>query len=133
MELLAADYAFLAITAIVAITGIFRGFSGSVAFVVASAAAIAAGVLGWPLTTEVSGEIWVRAIAVLVGALLVFGLTRMIVRKLVNGLLAQPADAIFGFLLGAAVCALVMVAWAMSGFYTEYSAIAVKAAEWLRG
>lgn len=132
MELLAADYAVLAITTVVAVMGLFRGFSGSIAFISASVAAIAVGMVGWPFTTEISNVIWVRGIADLIGGLLVFGIVRIIVRKLVNGLLAQPADAIFGFVLGVAICALVVVGWALSGIWTEYSAIAIKVAEMLK-
>ena len=50
-----------------------------------------------PVTTHV----WGRVVAVLALGLVVFGLVRLVVRKLVAGLLAQPADAIFGFLTGA--------------------------------
>ena len=64
--------------------------------------------------------------------LLAFGIVRLIVKKLVNGLLAQPSDAIFGFLVGAALGVLMLVAWAYSGAYHEYSFLAKEAAAYVR-
>lgn len=57
----------------------------------------------------------------------------MIVKKLVNGLLAQPSDAIFGFLTGAAFGALALGGWAYSGIYLEYSTLAAWLSQFLQG
>ena len=65
-----------------------------------------------------------RAAVTLVASLFAFGIVRLAVKKLVNGLLAQPTDAIFGMLVGAAGGSLLAVGWAWSGMFLEYSAIA---------
>ena len=76
-------------------------------------------------------HLWVRALAVLAGLLVVFGIVRALVRRFVNGLLAQPADAIFGFLAGVLLVALVAVGWAVSGLFLEYSYIASELARYV--
>ena len=64
--------------------------------------------------------------------LLVFGLVRIVVKKLVNGLLSQPSDALFGMLTGAVFGLLILVAWAYSGFHLEYSNLATEVAAYVR-
>ena len=71
------------------------------------------------------------SIGLLVLVLLVFGLVRALVKRVINGILAQPSDALFGFLIGAAFGALVAVAWAWSGLYLEYSVLATLIAGYL--
>lgn len=132
MQLLRADYVLVGIAAVMAITGLFRGFSGTIAFFAGVAALAISAALGWKYSAEFVDATWARALATLVVALLAFGVVRMIVRKLVNGLLAQPSDALFGFLLGALFGALVVVGWAASGMYLEYSNLATEAAKFLR-
>ncbi len=132
MQLLRADYVLVGIAAVMAIIGLFRGFSGTIAFFAGVAALAISAALGWKYSAEFVDATWARALATLVVALLAFGVVRMIVRKLVNGLLAQPSDALFGFLLGALFGALVVVGWAASGMYLEYSNLATEAAKFLR-
>lgn len=120
-SLLLADWILVALTAVMAVTGLFRGFSGTIAFIAASVASTAAGSMAWAY--DYTDVVWIKALGALIIALLAFGLVRVIVRKCVNGLLAQPADSIFGFLSGLAFGALVALAWAYSCFYTEYSLI----------
>ena len=119
-----ADYALCGLTVVMAVLGLFRGFSGTLGFVLAALAAVLTATFGWSLSASFTPVIWQRVGGVLVVTLLAFGLVRVIVKKLVNGLLAQPSDAIFGFLIGAALGALVLVAWAHSGLYLEYSHLA---------
>ena len=69
-----------------------------------------------------------RGAATLVAALLAFGLVRLVVKRLVNGLLAQPSDALFGFAVGAGLGVLLLFAWAYSGFHLEYSNLATEVA-----
>ena len=69
--------------------------------------------------------------AVLVALLVAFGIVRALVRRFVNGLLAQPADAIFGFLTGLVVVALLLAGWAFSGLYLEYSFLASEFARYV--
>ena len=127
-----ADYTLCAVAVIMAVTGLFRGFSGSLAFLVAVAASAAAAVFAWPHSGSLTDVMWMRVGGVLTLALLVFGITRVIVKKTVNGLLAQPTDAIFGMLVGAAGGSLLAFGWAWSGMFLEYSAIASMAAAMLR-
>ena len=123
MELLPADYAICAATLVSAVLGAIRGLSGVVAFVAATVAAVFAASFGWPYSETLTCVVWQRAVGVGLATLLVFGIVRAIARKFVNGMLAQPADAIFGFLFGAALGAALVLAWALSGIFPEYSAI----------
>ena len=132
MDLQVADYALLGLVTVMAVTGLFRGFSGTLAFLVAVAAAAAAAALGWRLSVNWLETVWMRGAATLVATLLAFGLVRLLVKKTVNGLLAQPSDAIFGFLIGAALGVLILVAWAYSGVHLEYSTLAKEASAYVR-
>ena len=132
MELLPADYALCGLTLVLAVTGLFRGFSGTLAFVLATASAVLAGMFGWTYSESFTPVLWMRGAGTLVGTLLVFGLVRMIVKKLVNGLLAQPSDALFGMAIGALCGAVVLVAWASSGLYPEYSNLVKAVAPYVR-
>ena len=132
MTLLPADYVLCGLTLVAAVSGLFRGFSGTLAFVLATLAASVAGTFGWAQSPSFTDVLWMRVIGTLVATLLVFGLVRVIVRRIVNGLLAQPADAIFGFLVGILIGALATLAWAYSGFHTECSALVTQVAGWIR-
>ena len=129
---LPADYAVCGVTIVMAVLGLFRGFSGTLGFVLGTIAAALAGTFGWTYSASLTDVVWQRGAGVLVGALLSFGLVRLIVKRLVNGLLAQPSDAILGFLIGAAVGGAILVAWAYSGAYLEYSTLARGAAASVR-
>ncbi len=132
MTLLPADYAVLGVAAVFAVTGLFRGLSGTVGFLSASVASAAAATFGWPLSARWLHSPWTRGLAVFVAALLVFGIVRVVVKKSVNGLLSQPSDAVFGMLVGVVAAALLLAAWAYSGFYTEYSTIASEVSAYVR-
>ena len=132
MQLLPADYAIVAVAAVMAVLGLFRGLSGTVAFAAATAAAVFAASFGWAYSAGLTTVFWQRAGGVLLGALLVFAVVRMVVRKLVNGMLAQPSDAIFGMLAGLAVTALLVLVWARSGVYAEYSSLVREVAPYVR-
>lgn len=121
---LIADWILCAFAAVAAVTGLFRGFSGTLGFAIAALAAFFAATFGWTLSADFTEVLWMRGAGVLVVTLLVFGLVRLVVKKLVNGLLAQPTDALAGALVGALLAALVLVAWARSGIYLEYSFLA---------
>ena len=123
-EFLPADYVLMALAVASAVLGLFRGFSGMLAFCIATGAAGIAGSIGWRISEPVFEHLWMRALAVLAGLLVVFGIVRALVRRLVNGLLSQPADALFGFVAGIFLVALVVVGWAVSGLFLEYSRIA---------
>ena len=132
IELQPADYALCGLTLVMSVTGLFRGFSGTLAFAVASAAAAAAGSLCWAWSATAMDATWQRAAAVLVASLLAFGIVRLVTKKLVNGILAQPTDAILGALVGAALGAAMVAGWAWSGLYTEHSALARAVSEYVR-
>ncbi len=126
MTFLPGDYAIGGITAGLAILGLFRGFSGILAFLVASVASAAVGVFGWGLAATYLPNPWARGVAILVAGLLTFCLVRVVVKKSVNGCLAQPSDAFFGLAVGVATGVLLLVAWAYTGYYTEYSTLATE-------
>ena len=129
MEFQPADYVVGGLVIVMAGLGLFRGASGTLAFFVAAACAVTTASFGWPFSESFTSVLWQRGAATLVATLLSFGIVRAIVRKLVNGLLAQPTDAILGCLLGAAMGALVIVGWAQSGYHLEYSNLATRVAE----
>ena len=133
MELLPADYVLCALMLIASVLGMFRGFSGTLAFIVAFMSGGVAASFVWKYSLQFSGEVWIRSIATLVFSLLVFGIVRIVVKKSVGGLLAQPADALFGLLVGAGSGASVAAFWAWSGMFLEYSAIASAIATYLPG
>ena len=132
MQLLPADYAIGVITVVLAILGLFRGLSGTIAFVFASAAASFVASFGWVWSASLTDVAWQRGGGVLVATLVAFGIVRACVKKLVHGLLAQPSDAIFGMLAGAVLGALVVVAWAWSGLHLEYSSLAREVSAYVR-
>ena len=128
----AADYVLCGVTIVMAVLGLFRGFSGTLGFVLGAVAAAFAASFGWVHSASFTDVAWQRGAGVLVVTLLAFGVVRLVVKKLVNGLLAQPSDAIFGFLIGVALGVLILVAWAYSGAYLEYSTLAREASAYVR-
>ena len=132
MQLLPADYVLCGITLVMAVTGLFRGFSGTLAFMLATVTAAGAGFWGWPYSASFTPVLWMRGAGTLVGVLLVFGLVRLIVKKLVGGLLAQPSDALFGAVIGSLIGVLLLVIWSYTGFHIEYSNLAQEIAPYVR-
>ena len=101
MQLATVDYIVLGVTLVGAVLGLFGGFSGALAFLAGVGAASASVRFGWDaLAARISTQ-WMLALAALAMALVAFGIARLIVKKTVNKLLAQPADAIFGALTAA--------------------------------
>ena len=101
MSLATSDYAILAATLVAAVFGLFGGFSGALAFLAGVGAASAAVRFGWgPLESRIETP-WLLALAALAVALVAFGVARLIVKKTVHKMLAQPGDAIFGLLVSA--------------------------------
>ena len=132
LELLPADYVLLGLMALPAVMGLFRGFSGTIAFFAAGISSVLAWSLVWHLSAGWSNEVWLRGLETFLVVLLVFGLVRIIVKKLVNGLLSQPSDALVGMLTVAVFGLLILVAWAYSGFHLEYSNLATEVAAYVR-
>lgn len=98
MALESSDYVMLGVSLAAAILGIFGGFSGALAFLAGVCAAVGALRFGWDFLAERIMTTWLLVAAALVVALIAFGVVRLIVKKSVKNLLAQPADAIFGAL-----------------------------------
>ena len=96
-----ADYVIMSVSVVAGILGLFIGFSGTMAFLAATVVSALAGKLAWAMSAEFLATNWTRGLATVIATLLVFGLVRWGVRKIVNGLLRQPADSIFGFLTAA--------------------------------
>lgn len=99
MNLTFPDYAVLFVAVGSAVWGLFIGFSGAMAFLAGLVASVLAVRFGWVFSADFLSAPWARGLVTLVLTLLAFGLIRAIVRKCVHGLLAQPADAIFGSLV----------------------------------
>lgn len=98
VELAFSDWCAIALSGTCAVLGLFGGFSGFSASIAGTVAGSAAGMLAWKALAGVVAASWLRGAAALLAALLAFGIVRALVRKFVNGMLAQPADAIFGAL-----------------------------------
>ena len=97
-----ADYAIAIAALAAAILGLFNGFSGALAFLSGLALSLVAGRASWAWSGCRFDSAWARVLVTLVVALLAFGLVRAVVRRMVNGLLRQPADAVFGFIVAGA-------------------------------
>lgn len=121
MTLLPADYALLGLALVMSVTGLFRGLSGMLAFVVSTVVVCGVGALGWTFSETVTVVLWQRVGLTALIVLVAFGIVRLVVTKIVHAMLAQPADAIFGFLAGIALVALIAVGLAAGGIGLEYS------------
>ena len=128
IEMLPMDWVLAGFVLSMAVMGLFRGFSGTLAFMAAIAVASVAGFKAWELAPNWLGQLWMCGAATLIVVLIVFGIVRLIVKKIVNGILAQPSDAIFGFVAGAVAGLVVIFVWAKTGLYTEYSNIVTEVA-----
>ncbi len=100
-ELSTTDYVLIASSLAMAIVGAFGGFSGALAFLLGSVAGGAAAKFSWDFACGAIENVPVGALVVVAAAIVAFGIVRAIVRKVVSGMLAQPGDAIFGFVTGA--------------------------------
>ncbi len=127
-----ADYVVGGVIILLALMGLFRGLSGALAFLAGLALSAAVAMFGWRFSADLFEEPWLRGLVVFGGTILAFGLVRFLVKKLVNGLLSQPSDSIFGFLVGAAVGFFLLVAWSWTGFYTEISTLASELAPYVQ-
>jgi hypothetical protein len=101
MTILPADYVIATAALVAGVFGMFGGFSGALAFLSGVAGAGLAVHLGRGMLAELIAAQTLRLIALLLLALLAFGVVRLIVKRTVHGLLAQPADALFGLLTAA--------------------------------
>ena len=112
VELAFSDWCAIALSGTCAVLGLFGGFSGALAFLAGVGAAAASVRFGWGALESRIGSPWLLGLAALAMALVAFGIARLIVKKTVHKMLAQPGDAIFGFLVSA-----------VSGFALSVSAV----------
>ena len=112
MQLSTADYVILGATLVAALFGLFGGFSGALAFFAGVGASSASVRFGWGALESRIESPWLLGLAALAVSLVAFGIARLIVKKTVHKMLAQPGDAIIGFLVSA-----------VSGFATSVSAV----------
>lgn len=98
MTLAPPDYVVLALAAGGAITGIFIGLSGALAFFSGCLAASFAATFGWRFFASFISSGLARGLAVALASLVAFWIARAIVRKTVKVALAQPGDSILGAL-----------------------------------
>lgn len=119
MELLTTDYVILAIALVGAVVGLFVGFSGALAFLVATVAAGGAASFAWPRLVAEFPTTGMRGLVVAIGALVIFGIVRYLIKRFVYGIVAQPGDAIFGAVTSAvAAFALSLAGIWLLGFLT---------------
>ncbi len=121
MDLTVLDYAILAVSAAGLVVGLFIGVSGALAFLAGVVTSALAGYFAWAPLAQAIHSRPLAILALIVGALLVFGLVRFLVKKFVHGLVAQPGDAILGSLLAALAAFLVALAaaGALAAFFPE--------------
>ena len=98
MTLAPPDYVVLALAAGGAITGMFIGLSGALAFFSGCIAASFAATFGWHFFASFISSGLARGLAVALASLVAFWIARAIVRKTVKVALAQPGDSILGAL-----------------------------------
>ena len=98
MTLAPPDYVVLALAAGGAITGIFIGLSGALAFFSGCLAASFAATFGWRFFASFISSGLARGLAVALASLVAFWIVRAIVRKTVKVALAQPGDSVLGAL-----------------------------------
>lgn len=126
------DYVLLALSCFFVILGLFRGASGVFSFIAASVISFSTGVFTWESVCSLNVPTWAHFVITLVLGLVVFGIVRFMVKKLVNSLLAQPADSIFGLLLGFATSVLLVYVAAGLPLARENSVIAREASSYIK-
>lgn len=123
-NLLPADFVIVGFSLVLAVTGLFRGISGTIGFILGTSAGIATVVLGWDMTEVYFDSFWVRVAVISLLSLILFGAVRLIFTKFIHCLVAQPGDAIFGFFSGLLLGIALFAAWAWIGLGLEYSFVA---------
>jgi len=132
MELLPADFVVIGLVIVMSVIGCFCGFSRIMTFFSSCGVAAFAAAFSLPMSASFTQTPWLRGAVVLIVTLVVFGQVRLIVKKCVNGLNAQPINAVLGVLVGAMIGLSVLLVWAYSGRNLEYSCLASGVAEALK-
>ena len=102
MTLAPPDYLILALAAGGAVTGLFIGFSGALAFLAGTIVSSLVARMGWAVSASYVESTLGRGFAVSLAALVAFWVARALVRRTVRLALAQPGDSIFGVIAAAA-------------------------------
>ncbi len=102
MSIAPPDYVILGIAAGGAVTGLFIGFSGALAFLSGTVAAVFAARFGWTISESFLQSGLARGLAAALATVLAFWIVRTIVHKTIKLALAQPGDSIFGAIAAAA-------------------------------
>lgn len=95
--------------------------------VAASVISFATAVFSWSFVCLLDVPSWAHFVIALVIGLAVFGLVRVLVKKIVFKLLAQPADSIFGFCLGIVISLLLIYIASNVQLAVDHSVIAREA------
>ena len=120
MQLQVADYIYLVAAAFFVIAGLFRGLSGFFAFV----AALVASAALWPVICLKFGDVFLRSAVTAVGAILVFGIVRFVVKFVLRKIISQPSDSIVGMVFALALSAAFLYVASSSPIVREYSSLA---------
>lgn len=132
MQFQGADYALCGAAALFVGLGLYRGFSGVFAFLVASVSTAFASVRIWPHVAALTDVAWLRIGLAVFAGVVVFGVVRIIVKKIVNGLLDQPVDAIAGLAIGVLCSGMLLLLAAHMPAVRECSSLARWAAAYVQ-
>ena len=121
MDLTVLDYAILVVTLASLVGGLFFGFSGALSFLAGLLASAFFATFAWGSAASLVPSAPGRAATVGILSLLIFGLVRIVVRKVVRGLVAQPGDALLGAVFSALSGAILSCAgaWALMTFFPQ--------------
>ena len=121
MQFQGADYALCGAAALFVGLGLYRGFSG-----------VFASVRIWPHVVALTDVAWLRIGLAVFAGVVVFGVVRIIVKKVVNGLLDQPVDAIAGLAIGVLCSGMLLLLAAHMPAVRECSSLARWAAAYVQ-
>lgn len=124
MQLQVADYIYLVAAAFFVIAGLFRGLSGFFAFVAALVASAALSFYFWPVICLKFGDVFLRSAVTAVGAILVFGIVRFVVKFVLRKIISQPSDSIVGMVFALVLSAAFLYVASSSPIVREYSSLA---------
>ena len=126
MELLPADWVFACVALAFAVGGAVVGFSGAVSMAGGLVSAAFSSVPVWRLAAAHIESPWGAGFATFAACMAVFALVRVVLKKTIHVMLAQPADSLLGAALGCVLAAAIFFAWMKTGIGVEYSALAIR-------
>ena len=123
MQLQVADYVFLLAATLFVIAGLFRGLSGFFAFVAALVASTVVSISLWPLICLSFADVFVRGAVAAVGAIIVFGIVRFLVKFILRKIISQPSDSIVGMVFALLLSVALLYVASASAIVREHSAL----------